>query len=294
MENILLSNGRCTAQIQRKGAEIASFRAPDGREVIWQGDPNVWMSHSPILFPVCGSPKDDAVIIDGVRYPMFKHGFSRMPEYTVARQGDDFVDLVLLPSDKTRTMYPFDFVFHVIYTLQDKGFTTTFLVENHSDTVMPFCVGGHPAFILPMEEGASFTDYQLVFPCEEDGKNALAPDGKLISGYEYLPLVDGRILPLDHALFDSHDALIFPELRSRSVDLIHHQTGKGIHFEYPKFEVLAVWTMPRANAPYLCLEPWHGIPASTEESGRFEDKPFVTLLQPGRSWQASFTMSLID
>lgn len=295
MKYVTLTKDRCTARIQLQGAQIASFCGADGRETIWQADPAVWAQHAPVLFPVCGTPKDNAVIIDGVAYPMPKHGFSRAPEYTVVKQGDDFVELALYPSEETRAMYPFDFVFHVIYTLQDKGYTTTFVVENKSDRVMPFCVGGHPAFILPMEDGAAFTDYQLVFSQTEEGKNYLAPGGGLIDGYEYLDgFHNANVLPLTHDLFDTRDALIFAGLRSRSVSLIHRCTGKGLRFDFPKFEVLAVWTKPGANAPYLCLEPWHGMPASVDESGRFEDKPYATLLAPGQSWQASFTMTLLD
>ncbi len=295
MATITLSNGRCTAQVLLKGAQMASFRGPDGREVLWQADPAVWAQHAPVLFPICGSAPNNTVIFDGVAYPMPKHGFSRSPEYTVVKQGEDFVDLALYPSEETKAMYPFDFVFHVIYTLLDNGYTTTFVVENKSDKVMPFCVGGHPGFAVPMEEGAEFTDYQLVFPHVEEGKNHLAPGGGLIDGYEYLDCFHNTdTLPLSYDLFDEHDALIFAELKSRSVNLVHKKSGKGIHFEFPKLEVLAVWTKPGAHAPYLCLEPWHGMPASVTETGRFEEKPFATMLKPGMSWQASFTATLID
>ncbi|MBQ8654217.1 MAG: aldose 1-epimerase family protein [Clostridia bacterium] len=295
MEKIKLSNGKCTAEIQLQGAQITSFHGPDGREVIWQADPSVWASHAPVLFPICGSVADGVIRIEGKPYTMPKHGFSRKPEYEVLKQGDDFVELALYPSEETRAMYPFDFVFHVTYTLLENGYVTAFTVENNSDRVMPFCVGGHPAFIVPMEEGARFTDYQLVFPQVEEGKNLLAPGGYLISGFEYMDCFhNSDTLPLSHKLFDEHDALIFADLKSRSVKLVNRNSGKGLLFEFPKLEVLAVWTMPGKHAPYVCLEPWHGMPATVEESGDFENKPFATLLEPGRSWQASFTTTLID
>jgi len=294
MENIKLTYGSCTAEIQLKGAQIASFKGTDGREVIWQADPNVWAQHAPVLFPICGSVKDSQITIGGVTYPMTKHGFTRNPVFEVAKRGDDFVELILTPTEESKPMYPFDFVFHVTYTLFENGYTTTFLVENHSDRVMPFCVGGHPGFVCPMEPGAKFEDYQLVFPEVEDGKNALAPGGYLIDGSEYLPgFHNAKVLPIKHSLFDDHDALIFTELKSRSVDLVHKDSGKGIHFSFPKMEVLAVWSMPGKNADYVCLEPWHGMPGQVTESGNFEDKPFVTMLEPGHCYKTWFTTTLI-
>lgn len=294
MKNIKLTCGGATAEIQPRGAQIASFKTASGREVIWQADPNVWAQHAPVLFPVCGSVKDNQISIDGQMYPMTKHGFTRNPEFQVAKQGDDFVELILTPTEESKPMYPFEFVLHVTYTLQENGFTTTFLVENRSDKVMPFCVGGHPGFVCPMENGAEFSDYRLVFPQVENGVNSLAPGGYLIDGFEQLPLQDGTTLPLNYELFDQRDALIFTQLKSRSVDLLHKDSGKGIHFTFPKMEVLAVWTKPGAHAPYLCLEPWHGMPGQVTESGRFEDKPFATHLQPGRCYKTWFTATVIE
>lgn len=294
LEPIRLFCGGYSAMVQLRGAQIASFRGPDGRECIWQADPAVWAQHAPVLFPVCGSVKDGQISIGGKVYPMAKHGFTRNPEFKVARLGDDFVELVLHPTEESRSMYPFDFAFHVTYTLFEGGYTTTFLVENLSDRVMPFCVGGHPAFVCPMEDGASFSDYQLVFPEKESGENALAPGGYLITGSELLPLQEGHVLPLRHELFDQRDALIFPSLKSRSVLLVHKDSGRGLRMDFPKMEVLAVWTKPGQHADYLCLEPWHGMPARAEDSGRFEDKPFVTLLEPGRCYKTWFSVSVVD
>lgn len=146
---MLFHYGDSHAEVRLLGAQICSFHGSDGREIIWQADPAVWAQHAPVLFPVCGSVKDDHVKIGGISYPMRKHGFTREASFEIGKQGDDFVELVLGPTEASKEMYPFDFRFHVTYSLFENGYTTTFLVENRSNRVMPFCVGGHPAFICP-------------------------------------------------------------------------------------------------------------------------------------------------
>ena len=294
MEYIELKYGKTTAKVRTKGAQIVSFRGLDGREVLWQADPAVWPQHAPVLFPVCGSVRDGQIRIAGEVYPMTKHGFTREPEFEISHVGEDFVDLVLTASEQTKNMYPFDFAFHVTYRLFENGYTTTFLIENRSDRVMPCCAGGHPGFIVPMAKGAAFEDYRIVFSKKEEGINSLAPGGYLIDGEEKLKeLQDGRVLPLSHALFDERDALVFAGLNSRSVDLVHRESGHGLRFDFPKMEVLAVWSMPKKNADYVCLEPWHGMPGRVQDSDNFEDKPYVTLLDPGRVYTTWFTVTLI-
>ncbi len=289
-----LKYGRTSARVRTLGAQITSFKGANGREVLWQADPAVWAQHAPVLFPVCGSVRDNRINIGGVSYRMTKHGFTRNPEFALSHLGDDFVDLVLTPTDESKPMYPFDFAFHVTYRLFEGGYTTTFLVENKSDRVMPLCLGGHPGFNCPMEQGAVFEDYIVEFEKPESGENCLAPGGGLISGTEKLAdFTDPRTLPLRHELFDERDALIFAGLNSRSVKLIHRKSRKGIQFDFPKMEVLAIWTKPGASAPYLCLEPWHGMPGRTQDGDDFETKPFVTLLEPGRVYTSWFTVTLI-
>ena len=294
MERIKIANDTCKAEIQLSGAQMASFKGPDGREVMWQADPAVWPHYAPVLFPVCGYVDQDRIYIAGEKYPMKKHGFTRTWVFDVTRKGSDFVELSLGPNEENKPMYPFDFAFRVNYTLNAKGYTTTFIVENHDTKPMPFCVGGHPGFQVPMEAGAKFEDYQVVFDEVEDGKCYLTPGGKVIDGWEYVDnFHNTNVLPLNHALFDSRDALLFLGLKSRAVNLVHKDSGHGLRFEFPKLEMLAVWSMPNKNADYLCLEPWHGTPEQKGESGNFEDKAYVTILQPGECWQGGFTVTLI-
>ena len=289
-----LRYGNTRARVTTAGAQITSFKGCDGREVIWQADPKVWAQHTPVLFPVCGSVRDNRIRIDGVFYPMTKHGFTRGSEFRAAHTGEDFIDLVLTPHEDSRRMYPFEFAFHVTYRLFENGYTTTFLVENLSTRVMPFCLGGHPGFNCPMEESSAFEDYILRFEKPETGMNSLAPGGYLIRGAEKLAaFTDEKTLPLSHSLFDERDALIFAGLNSRTVELVHKQHGRGIRFSFPKMEVLAVWSKPGANAPYVCLEPWHGMPGREEDGDDFETKPYVTLLKPGMVYTSWFTASLI-
>lgn len=292
MSVISLKYGTSTAVIQQKGAQMLSFKGSDGREVIWQGD-SVWEDSSPVLFPVCGSPKDMQVLVDDIAYPMPQHGFASKYDFEIVKYGEDFVDLALSANENTMKAYPFDFVFHVVYTLRENGFRADYIVENKGNQVMPFCVGAHPGFNVPMEEGALYNDYQFIFPYQEEGRNLLVTEDGLIDGAEIIPLENGSTLPLRHEYFDQKDSLVFADMKSRSVELVNKHSGKGIRVSYPKMEVLVIWSMPGTNSDYVCIEPWHGMPGQVTESGRFEDKPFVTLLAPGMSHQCGYDVELI-
>ncbi len=293
MANVKLMCGDKTALIQTRGAQIISFQDQSRKEMIWQGEPGIWEDHAPVLFPVCGTPTGKHVEIDGVSYPMGQHGFTVDAEFETAGRSEHHVDLILTANEATRRHYPFEFSLRVGYTLTPLGFCVDYSVENHSNRVMPFCIGGHPGFVLPMEDGADFSDYHLIFPEKESGRNLLVTGDALVNGEEVLPLLNGTTLPLCHDLFDKRDTLLFAGYRSRSVDLVHRTTGRGLRFSYPRMEVLAVWTMPEEHRDFICLEPWHGLPGLVNESGKFEEKPYVTMLQPGGTYKCGYQVELI-
>lgn len=293
METVTLQIGNAKAVIARKGAEMVSYRS-EGKEYIWHGDPAVWAGHGPVLFPVIGMVKEGYTTIGGTRYEMPKHGLARHASFSVTMEGEDFVELTFNATEETKSHYPFDFSLHVRHMVRPHGFTTVYRIENHGEEPMPFCIGGHPAFNCPMEKHALFSDYDLVFPEKEDGENTLVNNKSLLCGKETLAsLRDEGKISLDHHEFDAKDTLLLTHLQSRSVKLINRHTGRGIMLEFPKFPVLAIWSMPRANAPYVCLEPWMGLPDPAEGETKMEEKAHVAILPPGENMKVWYTMNII-
>ena len=47
------------------GGELVSYKL-DGQEYVWQGLPEYWASHAPVLFPTVGSTIDETVKFGGV------------------------------------------------------------------------------------------------------------------------------------------------------------------------------------------------------------------------------------
>lgn len=267
------------------GGELISFQTSDSTEYLWGGDPSYWSGRSPHLFPIIGKTK----------YPssLSKHGFVRTQELSLISHNDSEISLCLNDTEATRKDYPYSFNLIVSHKLHQKGFTTTYTVKNTDIKAMPFNIGGHVGFACPIYEDELFDDYLVHFPNQEILhpltwiRNDLYDDSLRYS----LPTNQGY-LPLSHDLFDN-DALIFNPADVSEVSLIHKKTRKGIHFSFPDFPVLALWTMAHKKAPYICLEPWHGMPALVSDGDTLFEKPYVTVLEPSMEKKFTYEMSII-
>lgn len=272
-----LKKGGLRAEARTLGGELVSLRDGDGLEYIWEGDPAFWSGRNPILFPIVGSLRDGKVDVNGNTFEMGRHGFARGMEFTPVERGEDFITLELRENEETLRRYPFPFSLRVTHRLLEDGFSTAVAVRNTGSAPMPFCVGGHTAVRIP--DGDRFEDYELVFDVPERAdSHLLTPEG-LIRHDGRKPMLDGSRIALDYALFAELDTIIFSMLRSGNVSLVHRETGREVRLDFHEFPMVAFWTRP--GAPFLCLEPWQGCAAWDNESGRFEDKPFCAVLQPG-------------
>ena len=281
--------------IAKLGAEMRSFVTADGRDWLWRGSAESWKSSAPVLFPAIGALKDGGATIAGTFYPVPRHGFAKFQHFELLEQGDDFATFALSQNEETKKVYPFDFLLKVTYRFLANGFEARFAVENRSEKDMPFLIGGHPGFNCPMKDGEAFEDYVLVFEKEETVETQLNNNAAHnLDGTEPVPFeADRRTLPLKHSDFDRLDTYILSGLNSRAVELIHKDTRKGIRFSFD-MPVLAIWTMPQKNAPYVCIEPWQGSPAYANETGRFEDKPYHASIKPGETFACGYKMEIID
>ena len=291
---IKLLYGGWVAEADTKGGELVSLRDQQGLEYIWQGDPAYWSGQNPVLFPIVGGLKDGKVAINGRKYEMNRHGFARKSEFSVIAQGEDFVEFELRESADTLRQYPFPFALRVCHRLLEDGFATSFTVINTGKEPMPFCIGAHTAFRCPLRAGEEFEDYRLVFEQPENVDSILpGASGCLYHDWREPALRGTDMIPLDHRVYDRVDTLIFEGLKSRTVKLVHKDSGRGVQVDFSQFPMLAFWTKPNVRAPYLCIEPWQGCAAYDNESGDFTDKPYCVILAAGESRTLSYTVSVL-
>ncbi len=290
---IKLAQNGVAAVVDTAGGELVSFQDSQGQEYIWQGDPAYWTGKNPILFPIVGELKGGRVRIGGRWYAMARHGFARKSQFALKEQGNGFAALELTESPQTLAQYPFPFRLTVRHTLEEKGFCTSFLVENTGSEKMLFCLGGHTGIRCPLFQDEDFEDYQLVFEQPETAR-PYGIDAAGIAHREYARpyLEGGQVKPMRHGDYDK-GVLIFDNLKSKRMDLIHQGAGHGVRFSFEGFPFFGTWQPEGRNAPFVCLEPWAGMAAHWDETGRFEDKPGAISLAPGQRYSAWYRLEIL-
>lgn len=275
------------------GAQLVSLRDADGREYLWQGDPKYWSGQAPVLFPIVGSLRNNRATAEGKSCEMLRHGIARRMDFARASSSHDSASFLLKSNEETRKRYPFDFEFTVSYCFRRGTLTVGFTIRNTGEEIMPYAVGGHPAFNCPLEKGERFEDYDIVFPQEESVScPALDPETGLLDFSDRTPVLQAQsVLPVSHGLF-AKDALVFDSLRSDSVSLKNRNTGRGVRLGFAGFPFLGIWSAAN-DAPFVALEPWTGCATAQDEDDDLFRKRGMTILKPEKNRSIGFTISLI-
>ena len=282
-----IRNSSFTLTADTLGAQPVSLKNAAGAELLWTGDPAYWAGQAPVLFPMVGALRGGKATLGDFTLEMGQHGFARRREFTLTAQTAESLSFTLTADDATRALYPFDFALTVTYALGPEGYTTRFTVENRGKEPMPFAIGGHPGFNVPVGEDAAFEDYTIVFEEEEDQTcPAIVVGQGLIDPANSAFTLKGREIPLRHDLFYK-DALVFENLNSHRVAVVNKSTGRGVEMDFTGFPLFGIWSAAN-DGPYVCLEPWTGCATRTDEGDDFAAKHGMTLLPPGETLHYSF------
>ncbi len=288
-----LENEFLAVKVSTTGGVLTSIRSKDGLEYLWQGDPAYWANQAPLLFPICGSIRDNqASVGDGRQTKMPRHGIVRGREFDCVQQSMHSVTMAIVSDDEMMEQFPFAARLAVTYTLEGHTLTQTFTVENlEEEEMMPFFVGGHPAFNCPMVEGDVYTDYYVEFEQEETcSVPEQLTDTGLLNLQNRTDFLKGtKRLPLSFDLF-AKDAITFDELKSRSVKLASDKHGHSVTMEFAEFPYFILWTTAN-KGPFLAMEPWLGLSTCSDESDQLEEKRGVQIAAPGESKSYSFQMT---
>lgn len=287
-----LSNGRISVTLTTLGGTFSSIRDAAGTERLWQPNPDVWTGQAPICFPICGGLRDGrATTLSGAAVELPRHGFARKREFSLGEKDDGSVSLVLESDEKTLAQYPFPFRLVAHYQLEDDGVRVTYAVTNTGTEPMPFFVGGHPAFRVPVRDGESYDDYRIEFEHEEtcDVPTPEVDTGLIDEAHRMAGPQHGTTLPLSHELFSVAET-IYDRLESRKVTLSNADGSVLLRETFPDMPYLIVWSKPAGD--FVAIEPWSGLSTCSDEDDVLEHKRGCIVAAPGETVERGFSIRL--
>ncbi|KCV82970.1 aldose 1-epimerase [Actibacterium atlanticum] len=274
------------ATVSALGAELQSLSTPDNDQLLWHGDPKWWGGRAPLLFPIVGRAPNDQIAVGDHRAPMKQHGFARRSQFHLVAQTPESCTFELHDSEQTRAVYPFAFSLAVRYRLSGNSLQTAVEVTNNDTAPMPFGFGFHPAFAWPLP-GAGGKAHRVKLHNGAEPPMIRLQDGLVPPERHPSPFVAGQ-LTLSPTQFDD-DAMIFPEGAGGTLSY-GVENGPQLHFSFENLPNLALWTKP--GAPYLCIEPWHGMAATTADDPEMAHRPYCVTLAPGATSRFAFNITI--
>lgn len=289
-----IENAQFKAQIDEHGAQLTHLFNNDGNfDYIWNND--LWPKHAPVLFPAIGRSEGDAYTFEGKTYEMPQHGFVSEETFSVEENSGSKLVLSLTDNQTTQKYYPFSFRLTITFTLSAEGLNFNFKVENLDDKKLSFSLGSHPAFNVPINGDGKFTDYQIEF----------SPSNLDLKQFEIVktpaPFRDGKVIPISSANksninlnYDMFaDGLVIVENDGiTGIKLSSAKSKHSIELSLTDFRYVCLWTKEGADAPFLCIEPFQGLPDISGRQSELLTKEANTGLDAGESKTLGYQITL--
>jgi galactose mutarotase-like enzyme len=285
---IQLENATYSVSIDSLGAELKSFdNRLDNTKYLFNGDPVWWNGTAPVLFPIIGGLSGGSYNFGGKSYQLGSHGFARKSEFSVREKTRDKAVFELRSDMKTYEQYPFNFILTITFNLEYAGISVRYEVKNTDKNTLYFSIGSHPAFNVPFA-GGSLENYFIEFEQPETDSRFFFIDGCV--SLEAEPVFsNSRHLFLTPYIFD-RGPIILKNVASRVVGIRKSRSPHTIRmtFDAPN---IAIWSKPN-RAPFVCIEPWWGIPDPVGFSDSFDKKPGIIPLAPQEVFTTRYALEV--
>lgn len=283
-----IQNDKLRLAVKNTGAEMTSlYHVGQQLEYLWQGNPSIWSGQAYNLFPIVCALANDQFMHNGKTYTLQKHGFARKMVFELVEQTAESLTLLLSETPQTLAQYPFGFRLLITYRLEGNKVSHSFRVENTNKETMYFSVGGHPAFNLAVFEGETIEDYYLEFEETEKASRLVDKTGFLKDHDLYL--ADEKTIPIKADIFKD-DALVFGGLKSQNIFIKNKKGNYQVKVNISEFPYLGLWA--KENAPYVCIEPWQGVPDAPEGYADISLKKGIVSLEAGQTWEKKFVIEI--
>lgn len=292
---VSITSGALTAEIDPLGAQLSSLKNRAALDLLWDGDPKVWAGRAPLLFPIIGVLAGGTYRVGSKSFQLPRHGFARGKMFSIENTSSSAAKFRLSADAASLQVYPFLFELEVSYVISGATLSVTTQISNQGEEEMPASFGYHPGFRWPLPFGRQRSEHFIDFEMDEPAAIRRIDSAGLLTAERHPTPITGRRLNLTDSLFQS-DVIIFDDIKSRSVSYGSAE-GPRIKIGFPDAPgaaapYLGIWTKP--NAPFICIEPWHGFTDPEGFSGDFKDKPGIFVLSAGASLSAHMDITLIE
>jgi galactose mutarotase-like enzyme len=289
-EWIALESDGLAAAVDPLGAQLSRLRDGKGRDLLWDGDPAIWKGRAPLLFPIVGALAGGSYRVDSNTYRLPRHGFARDRRFEVVRSTRATAELELTADQESLRMYPFRFALQVRFELDATTLVLRTRIRNTGDRPMPASFGYHPGLRWPLPFGRERSRHAIEFDLDEPAPMRRLDAEGLLTPVPHATPISNRRLVLDDSLFRD-DVMIFDQIRSRSVTY-GADGGPRLRLSYPDARYLGIWTKP--GAPFVCIEPWHGVADPEGFDGDFTAKPGIFVVLPDEDFITEMSLTLIE
>ena len=267
-----IENEFLTCEIDDMGAQLHSLKLKEnGKEYIWQGNPDIWYGQAPVLFPIIGQLIDDKFRYNGKEYSMPKHGLARKLLFNIKECNGAKAVFSLESDENTLKSYPFEFELLVSFELIGKSLVNTMTVVNKTKGDMYFSIGAHPGFNCKIGDIIEFEQPETLETERIDSDNLLIP--------EKFPVIENsKEIVITEDIFKK-DALILSGIKSKRLSI---KGDNELEFTFGDCPVLGIWAKP--GAPYVCIEPWYGINDNRDIKDDISKKREIQKLSEGETF----------
>ena len=290
-----IENDYIKVEVNECGAELHSIvRKSDGREFLWQGNPEYWKRRSPVLFPIVGAVWNNEMHVGESKYCLTQHGFARDARFALVSHESAELWMSFSSSEDTLAIYPFDFRLEIGYRLAGSTVEVMWRVKNPStDEVLHFQIGAHPAFnYIDYDPEAQNQGYMRLAPAAADYVlSVIGEKGCLNRSDDTLHTGAGDI-EITRNTFDA-DAIILENSQVQEVTLLARDKTPylRVSFDAP---LVGLWSPARGKyAPFVCIEPWYGRCDREHYTGQYADKEWMQHLAPGADFYTSYKITLL-
>lgn len=288
-----LENSTIKITASTHGGELHSITGKNKEtEYLWNGNPEYWKYHSPLLFPIIGKVTDSKYKVEKTIYELPQHGLARTSEFNLLSKTDDSITFQLKYSENSLKVYPFKFALKTTYTIHDNSVTVTYTVINLDSKEILFSIGAHPAFMCPIDKNETLEDYYLQFN-EKETSSIMVPTKEVYLTHkrnDYLNNSD--LIELSKDTF-KNDVLIFSNLKSDKITIKSKNNNKSLSVEFGGFPYLGIWAPP-TGAPFICIEPWFGHSDYEDFNGEFKYKEGVVKLETEKEFSCIYKISITE